>query len=127
MKKILFPTDFSEVADNAFIYALEFAKIVQGELVLLHSFELPVYDNQFFLENYNIIFDSLQLSQFDMFKDEIPKLREIAEERNLGEIKLSHRLMDGDLLYNIKKSIHEDKIDFIVMGTSGATGWEAFF
>ena len=49
MKRILFPTDFSEVATNAFIYALEFAKIVEGELVLLHTFELPVFDNQFFL------------------------------------------------------------------------------
>ena len=35
--------------------------------------------------------------------------------------------MDGDLLHNIKKSIKEDDIDFVVMGTSGATGWEAFF
>ncbi|WP_291105107.1 MULTISPECIES: universal stress protein [unclassified Flavobacterium] len=127
MKKILFPTDFSEVANNAFVHALEFAKIVQGELILLHTFELPIYDNQFFPENYNVIFDSIQLSQFDMFKDEIPKLRAIAEERNLDKIKMRHRLMDGSLLYNIKKSIKEDKIDFVVMGTSGATGWEAFF
>jgi nucleotide-binding universal stress UspA family protein len=127
MKKILFPTDFSEAADNAFVHALEFAKIVKGELILLHTFELPIYDNQFFPENYNVIFDSLQLSQFDMFKDEIPKLHALAEERNLDQIKMSHRLMDGSLLYNIKKAINEEKIDFIVMGTTGATGWEAFF
>jgi nucleotide-binding universal stress UspA family protein len=127
MKKILFPTDFSEVATNAFVHALEFAKIVHGELILLHTFELPVYDNQFFPENYNVIFDSLQLSQFDMFKDEIPKLHAIAEERNLDHVKMSHRLMDGSLLYNIKKAIKEEKIDFIIMGTAGATGWEAFF
>ncbi|RTY75160.1 universal stress protein [Flavobacterium sp. LS1R10] len=127
MKKILFPTDFSEVATNAFVHALEFAKIVQGELVLLHTFELPIYDNQFFPENYAVIYDSLALAQFDMFKDEIPKLRAIADERHLDKIKMSHRLMDGNLLYNIKKSIKEDKIDFVIMGTSGATGWEAFF
>ncbi|RTZ01733.1 universal stress protein [Flavobacterium bomense] len=127
MKKNLFPTDFSEVATNAFVHALEFAKIVQGELVLLHTFELPIYDNQFFPENYAVIYDSLALAQFDMFKDEIPKLRAIADERHLDKIKMSHRLMDGNLLYNIKKSIKEDKIDFVIMGTSGATGWEAFF
>ena len=127
MKKILFPTDFSEVATNAFEHALEFAKIVQGELIVLHTFELPIYDNQFFPENYAVIYDSLELSQFDMFKDEIPKLRSIAEEHHLGKIKMSHRLMDGDLLHNIKKSIKEDKIDFVIMGTSGSTGWDAFF
>lgn len=127
MKKILFPTDFSEVANNAFVHALEFAKIVKGELILLHTFELPIYDNQFFPENYNVLFESIQLTQFDMFKNEIPKLRTIAEGRNLSHIKISHRLMDGALLFNIKKAIEEEKIDFIVMGTSGTSGWEAFF
>jgi hypothetical protein len=46
--KKLFQPIFSTVATNAFVHALEFAKIVHGELVLLHSFELPIYDNQFF-------------------------------------------------------------------------------
>ena len=105
MKKILFPTDFSEAANNAFVHALEFAKIVNAELVLLHTFELPVYDNQFFPENYNLLFNSIQLSEFDMFKNEIPKLNAIAENRNLHNINMSHRLMDGSLLYNIKKAI----------------------
>tara|TARA_R110000868_G_scaffold131418_2_gene341455 strand:- start:7001 stop:7837 length:837 start_codon:yes stop_codon:yes gene_type:complete len=127
MKRILFPTDFSETATNAFIHALEFAKIVQAEIILLHTFELPVFDNQFFPENYMIIYESLQLSQFDMFKDEIPKLRAIAEEHHLDQIKMSHRLMDGDLVYNIKKAIKDDKIDYVVMGTEGASGWSAFF
>jgi nucleotide-binding universal stress UspA family protein len=36
-------------------------------------------------------------------------------------------LMDGDLIYSIKKAVEEEKIDFIVMGTTGATGWESFF
>lgn len=127
MKKILFPTDFSEVANNAFVHALEFAKKVQGELVLLHTFELPIYDNQFFPENYTVIFDSLQLSEFDMFKEEILKLRTIAEERKLDNIKMSHKLMDGNLIYNIKRAIKEEEIKFVVMGTAGASGWEAFF
>lgn len=127
MKKILFPTDFSEVANNAFIHALEFAKLVNGELILLHTFDLPIVDNQFIPENYYTIFDSIQLAQFDMFKEEIPKLREIAKKQNLDHIKLSHKLMDGDLIYAIKNAITDEKIDFIVMGTSGATGWESFF
>ena len=39
MKRILFPTDFSEAATNAFVHALEFAKSIDGELVLLHAFD----------------------------------------------------------------------------------------
>jgi nucleotide-binding universal stress UspA family protein len=127
MKRILFPTDFSETATNAFIHALEFAKVVKAEVILLHTFELPIVDNQFFPENYMVIYESIELSQFDMFKAEIPKLRALAEAHGLGEIKMSHRLMDGGLLYNIEKSIKEDKIDYVIMGTEGAAGWSAFF
>lgn len=126
MKRILFPTDFSETANNAFVHALEFAKAVHGELILLHTFELPVIDNQFFPQNYMVIYESLELAQFDMFKEEIPKLRAIADKHNLSAIAMSHRLMDGSLLYNIEKSITEDKIDYVIMGTEGATGWASF-
>lgn len=126
MKRILFPTDFSETANNAFIHALEFANAVQGELILLHTFELPVIDNQFFPQNYMVMYESLELAQFDMFKEEIPKLRTIALQHNLGTVPMSHRLMDGSLLYNIEKAITEDKINYVIMGTEGATGWASF-
>jgi nucleotide-binding universal stress UspA family protein len=127
MKKILFPTDFSEAATNAFVHALEFAKIVNAELVLLHTFEIPVYDSQFFPENYASIYSSIELAKFEMFKDEIPKLRTIAIERNLEDIVIKHRLMDGDLIYNLKNAVEEDKIDFVIMGTSGVSDWTKFF
>jgi nucleotide-binding universal stress UspA family protein len=127
MKKILFPIDFSETAINAFVYALELAKIIKGELVLLHSFELPTVGNVFYPENYKETFETLELSKFEQFKDEIPKLRAIAEQRNLGHINMSHRIMDGVLIHNIQESIKKDKIDFVVMGTSGATGWKELF
>ncbi|KLT68795.1 MULTISPECIES: universal stress protein [Flavobacterium] len=127
MKKILFPTDFSEAATNAFVHALEFAKIVNAELILLHTFEIPVYDSQFFPENYAAIYSSVELAKFEMFKNEIPKLRAIAEERKLGNIVIKHRLMDGDLLYNLKNAVEEDKVDFVIMGTSGASDWTKFF
>jgi hypothetical protein len=29
--------------------------------------------------------------------------------------------MDGNLLYNINKSIKDDKIDYVVMGTEGSS------
>lgn len=127
MKRILLPTDFSEVANNAFVHALEFAKLFKSEIVLLHSFELPVLDTQYFPENYAVIFDSIELSKFDKFKEEIPKLRKLTEEHDAHHIKLSHRLKEGGLAYTIKNSIKDDEIDFLVMGTSGASGWTEFF
>jgi hypothetical protein len=40
---------------------------------------------------------------------------------------MTHRLMDGGLIFNVNKAIKEDKIDYVVMGTEGASGWSAFF
>ncbi|KAF2327202.1 universal stress protein [Flavobacterium daemonense] len=127
MKKILFPTDFSEAATNAFVHALEFAKIVNAELILLHTFEIPVYDSQFFPENYASIYSSIELAKFEMFKDEIPKLRAIAAERKLENIVIKHRLMDGDLIFNLKNAVEEDQVDFVIMGTTGVSDWTKFF
>ncbi|MDQ6530492.1 universal stress protein [Flavobacterium sp. LHD-85] len=127
MKKILFPTDFSDAATNAFVHALEFAKVVNAELILLHTFEIPVYDSQFFPENYASIYSSIELAKFETFKDEIPKLRTIATERNLEDIVIKHRLMDGDLIYNLKNAVEEDQVDFVIMGTNSASDWTKFF
>lgn len=127
MKKILFPTDFSDAATNAFVHALEFAKVVKAELILLHTFEIPVYDSQFFPENYASIYSSIELAKFEMFKDEIPKLRTIAAERKLDDIVIKHRLMDGDLIYNLKNAVEEDKADFVIMGTTSTSDWTKFF
>jgi nucleotide-binding universal stress UspA family protein len=53
MKRILFPTDFSEAATNAFGHALAFAKT--GELILLHSYPVLPIDDQFFPENFKMV------------------------------------------------------------------------
>lgn len=123
MTKILFPTDFSNVANNAFVHALGLAKLVHGELILLHTYEFPIMDNQFGLQNYKEIYDTIELSNLDRFKDELPKLRQIAIENGFESIKMSHILTDGDLLQSIKETVKKEKIDYVVMGTSGASGW----
>ena len=41
MKRILFPTDFSEVSNNAFIYALKLADSINAEIVTMHVYQYP--------------------------------------------------------------------------------------
>ncbi|MEM0542751.1 universal stress protein [Flavobacterium sp. j3] len=123
MKKILLPVDFSETSDNAFVYALEMAKLFKAELVLLHTFELPIVDSQSLPLNYAMIYETIELTNFEHFKENMPKLHAIADKRKLGHIAMRHILMDGDLIYNIKKVVKQENIDFVVMGTKGAEGW----
>jgi len=123
MKKILVPVDFSEASDNAFVYALEMAKRLKADLVLLHTFEIPIVDSQAMPINYATIYDTIELTNLEHFKEKMPKLHAIAEERNLNHIAMSHIMMDGDLLVSIKKVIAQEDIDMVVMGTNGAEGW----
>ena len=66
MKKIVVPTDFSDVAQNALIYALELAKAFGAELLLVHTYELPIIEHQLAPQNYQVLFDSLELSNLRM-------------------------------------------------------------
>jgi len=123
MKKILVPLDFSETSDNAFVYALELAKLFKAELVLLHTFDLPIVDSQSMPINYATIYDAIELTNFEHFRDKMPMLRTMAEARNAAHVVMSHILMDGDLVFNIKKVVKQENVDFVVMGTRGANGW----
>lgn len=35
--------------------------------------------------------------------------------------------MDGDLIYNLKNAVEEDKADFVIMGTNSVSDWTKFF
>jgi nucleotide-binding universal stress UspA family protein len=127
MKKILFPTDFSDVSKNAFIYALKLADAVNAEIITLHVYQLdsPAYlDVSIYLQE---IYEYEELSEFENYKDEIPLLRNIAQANDLGHIPISNVLIEGSLVAEILKISKEENIDFIVMGTNGATHLRQIF
>lgn len=123
MKNILVPIDFTETSENAFVYALEMAKAYKAKLVLLHTFELPIVDSQVVPINYAEMYESLEMSNSDNFKNELKKLKEIAKGHKAEDLTISHILKDGDLLECVKEVVNQENIDFVVMGTNGATGW----
>ncbi|MBP6182767.1 universal stress protein [Flavobacterium sp.] len=127
MKKILFPTDFSDVSNNAFIYALKLAESINAEIITLHVYQLPQANYINISEYLHEVYDVAELSNFENYKDEVPVLRSIAEKNNLEHIKISHVLILGNLIHEIKKITKEETIDFVVMGTKGATGLKETF
>jgi hypothetical protein len=80
---------------------LEFAKVVKEADITTH---LWTSNNGYavFPHNYMEIYESLELSQFDMFKEEVPKC--YCTKYNLIILKW-HRLMDGELLYLTYRAI----------------------
>ncbi len=123
MKKILFPTDFSETANNAFVYVLEMAKVFKSEVIVLHVYELPAISYEgnpiYALE----AFDSVGMNNSESLNKQIAYLRKIAQELHFDTLKMSHVIRQGNLIKVIKSIYKKDKIDLIVMGTNGASGF----
>jgi nucleotide-binding universal stress UspA family protein len=129
MKNILFPTDFSETAENAFVYALHLAKSLNANLHVLHTFEIPIVTS-LGVENPQVVqqvFQNVELTQFEKYKDEVAKLRIIANELNLGDVNLTFLFQEGDLIFNILEAIKKENIYMVVMGTTGISGFERKF
>src|SRR5690606_35158505 len=109
------------------VYALHLAKNIGAEVLTVHVYELPVVDYINVPAYLADIYDTVEMSNFQNYKDQIPILHEIAERNGLSDIKISNILMDGDLVNTILQLIKEDNIDYVVMGTKGASGLKETF
>ena len=127
MKKIIFPTDFSKISNNAFLYALHLAKNTQSEIVTLHTYEYPALSYMDVPVYLPEIYEVTELSQFENYKGHIPILREIAAKHRLDHVKVSNVLENGDLIDNLLNLTRREEAEYIVMGTKGATGLAATF
>ena len=120
MKKILVPTDFSEIADNALEEAVQIAKKSGAEIVLLTVVEegstgsvkvtgemrpRDIQDNIYFIKL-------------------IEKRKEqLAEKINQIEgVTVYPEMRMGNPFHGISEIVSEHGVDFVVMGTRGASG-----
>ncbi|MBE15590.1 MAG: universal stress protein [Dokdonia sp.] len=126
MKRIAVPTDFSNNAYNALLYATKLLATESASIVLIHSFE-----DEF----------SRSTSRIDIGKsDDLYQKVEKRVQREFDILKKSiqadtsgmdisfETLMTGLPLDRfINKLVNDERIDFVVMGTKGATGLQEVF
>ena len=130
MKKILFPTDFSETANNAFIYALHFASQMKASILTLHTYELPDIGTAvgYTLPNtLQAFYESIDINELENFKEALPSLRKIADDNGFDQIEMKHALVSGIAKSTILEVANDENIDLIVMGTDGARGFKEIF
>lgn len=116
MKRILVPTDFSKCADKAIDFAVQSAKIVPIEIVLLHSFE--VKDNMY--SDYMGVNREFNVSMLNDAKEKLAQLKKNIEETD--GVVVDTFISTNSLYDAITRSVKEKKIDMVVMGTLGASG-----
>ena len=116
MKKILLPTDFSRCANNAVAFAVETAKLMQAEIILLHSFELT--GNMY--TDYMGVNKEYNQSQMQAVHHKLEELKNsIATNHSL---KVTAHVCTGAVKKCILKETAERGIDLMIMGTAGASG-----
>ncbi|RZJ70756.1 universal stress protein [Flavobacterium sp.] len=127
LKKILFPTDFSEASKNAFVYALQLAKHIEATIVTLHVYEMPAANYVDVPAYLMEVYDTVELANFENYKGQIPVLRQIALANGCENVPIENVLLDGDLVNSILQIVKTDNIDYVVMGTKGASGVKETF
>ncbi|SFW65635.1 Nucleotide-binding universal stress protein, UspA family [Sinomicrobium oceani] len=119
MKRILVPTDFSDEAEFALQTAANFARKFGSEIYLLHVLDLPVHlaTSETSELPEALFFVKLARQKFESFTDK-PYLKGI----RVFDIVESDTIASG-----ITKSVTDNNIDLIIMGSGGATGFKEVF
>ena len=122
MKNVLLPTDFSENSWNAIKYAIHFFNAIECGFYLLHVNSL----NNFIPQDEALTIDSYYLEN-TYIKPAKQKLRSFVKRiSKLKPNKDKHKFFvlteTGFFIDSIRRIIKEKEIDFIVMGTKGASG-----
>ena len=123
MKKILIPTDFSNEAQNAAELARNLALKFSAQLVFLHSIEVTSSES---------INASGAPSNFDSYADSMlvhesikranEEMSTLLDVSTFQGIEVAQIIKIGSPFSHIYDAIEEDDVDFIVMGTKGASG-----
>ncbi len=122
MRKILFPTDFSPVADNAYLYALALARKMKATIITMHAYQIEQIRGVAMPNTLSEIYESIAWEEFENYKDYVPHLRQIAEEQGFADVEQYHVLVQGRPFEAILNVAAEEGVDLIVMGTKGASG-----
>ncbi|MFT3901894.1 MAG: universal stress protein [Niabella sp.] len=124
MKKILFLTDFSEVAENAFIYALSVAERIKAEVHILHVthiIETEDPDEKMRVHPLASFYNKrLQKDEWRDFKKEARRLEVVAQDNQKIDVPVEFHFEKGYFDEIVDLYIEEKDIDVVVMGTSGA-------
>ncbi len=117
IRRILFPTDFSEPAGHAWPFALQFAKEFGAELHVLHVAAPPPRLS----EAYSLHFDPEKFAEASRAeaRQSLERLQQAAKDRSI-DVRSEVRI--GVDFHEIIVYAESHQMDLIVMATHGRTG-----
>lgn len=123
MKHILFLTDFSSTAENAFVYALSTAKGIAADVFILHIAPVipPADEKEAFTVHplAKMVNEQVEGMEWGKFRKESRVLENIAKEHGLDDIGVEFHLRDGYFTEVVADFVDENDINLVVVGTAG--------
>ncbi len=119
MKTLLFPTDFSDNAQNALRYAVPFAERMKARLILLHVYPFPAV----YAEAPLAIMDRETALMRAAAQEQLLKLAEELHAESPG-IECETLAVQGPVTGQILSVAKDKAADWIIMGTQGKSGLE---
>ncbi|MBL0329521.1 MAG: universal stress protein [Bacteroidetes bacterium] len=124
MKTILVPVDFSDNSKNALDYAIPLAKKLNMKIILLHAFHPSMMealkDSLKVINHEDIIGTPADMKQL------LNNWKEAVSKSEPG-LKCESIFLESNLTDELNDLIDDYAIDFIIMGTKGATGLKSVF
>jgi nucleotide-binding universal stress UspA family protein len=117
MKKILFPTDFSDRANKALAQAIFYAKLFNAEIIIYHAYHRPIGQEG----NPDQIAHALHAYEKGIDK-QFQKLQH--DNAVLEKVKHEFRKELGVSIENIPHVAKSEEVDLIIMATKGANGFD---
>jgi len=113
MKKILFPTDFSPTARNAFDYAVQLADDLGGVIDLMSIYHLPISDAGSVPPDY---IDQMLQDKRNQVQEQLREFTKGASRKLIGKCRADYGLF---IAQEITDAARYSEYDLIIMGTKG--------
>lgn len=126
MKKLLVPTDFSQEAQNAVDLAAQLAEKLDAEIILLHVLEIP-YGSYSVMGEIHLDYTFDQVYQTQLINSSKQKLDELVKQLKAKAVQAASRLIFGNPYVHISKTISDQNVDLVVIGSKGASGLSEIF
>lgn len=114
MNTILVPTDFSDGAFNALKYALRLAELLDYSIQVAHAYSMPPTGSAVMVDITEILVKNA--------KEELELLKRNVDKINTSNVAISYKPHHGSVVEVINRLSRTEGIEFVVMGTQGASG-----
>jgi nucleotide-binding universal stress UspA family protein len=121
-RSILIPTDFSDNAWNAIVYALKLYANEVCTFYFLHAWSATSINTRTYITTHFV-----QALEEDSLK-QLTELKDMAERSDINSNHSFDIILSKDSLHKaIEKTVKKHKIDIVIMGTKGATKAKEIF